>query len=197
MRKLAALTTLCLTMVCFGPSANLHASQTTGQGAQDDKKYCGKDQLGNGILCDVEQLEIILASGGGGSASTSGGAARATSNIRYYSYDKITTGPDGQACVTTGYAQEGTTPSDLFSSDPVTRNILDIHGLPLEYPPCPAQPSRPGQPIQVETASMIARRVWEHVLLPHPQPSIAPGRAITGKLAYLETRGQVCTPTPA
>ena len=38
---------------------------------------------------------------------------------------------------------------------------------------------------------MIARRYWERVPLPKPQPVIAPGRAITGKLAYLETRGEV------
>ncbi len=38
---------------------------------------------------------------------------------------------------------------------------------------------------------MIAARYWERVPLPKPQPSIAPGRAITGKLAYLETNGEV------
>lgn len=37
---------------------------------------------------------------------------------------------------------------------------------------------------------MVAARYWEQVPLPKPQPFIAPGRAITGKLAYLETRGQ-------
>ena len=37
---------------------------------------------------------------------------------------------------------------------------------------------------------MLARRYWEEVPLPHPRPQIAPGRAITGKLAYLETNGQ-------
>jgi hypothetical protein len=38
---------------------------------------------------------------------------------------------------------------------------------------------------------MIAMRYWERIPLPKPQPRIAPGRAITGKLAYLETRGEV------
>ncbi|MGH3908136.1 MAG: hypothetical protein ACRDTE_28735, partial [Pseudonocardiaceae bacterium] len=38
---------------------------------------------------------------------------------------------------------------------------------------------------------MIARRYWERVPLPIPQPWIGPGRAITGKLAYLETRGAI------
>ena len=38
---------------------------------------------------------------------------------------------------------------------------------------------------------MIAMRYWEQVPLPKPAPHIAPGRAITGKVAYLETRGAV------
>lgn len=38
---------------------------------------------------------------------------------------------------------------------------------------------------------MVAMRYWERVVLPRPQPSIAPGRAITGKRAYLETNGQL------
>jgi hypothetical protein len=38
---------------------------------------------------------------------------------------------------------------------------------------------------------MVAREYWEDVDLPEPKPYIAPGRAITGKLAYLETHGEV------
>jgi hypothetical protein len=38
---------------------------------------------------------------------------------------------------------------------------------------------------------MIVARYWEQVALPAPKPVIAPGRAITGKLAYLETNGKV------
>jgi hypothetical protein len=193
MRKFTALAALCLGLTFIGPDMEVHALQTVvADGPEDEgKQYCGKDQLGNGILCDAEQLEIILTTGGGGTTASSGTSSSAGSSVRYYAYDKLTTGPDGQACVMTGYAREGTTPGDLLSTDPVTRNVLDIHGLPLEYPPCPAQPQRPGQPAQVETASMIARRAWKHVPLPQPRPSIAPGRAITGKLAYLETRGQL------
>lgn len=37
---------------------------------------------------------------------------------------------------------------------------------------------------------MVAARYWERVPLPKPQPTIAPGRAITGKMAYLETKGE-------
>ncbi|MGI8984962.1 MAG: hypothetical protein ACR2HM_10620 [Acidimicrobiales bacterium] len=39
---------------------------------------------------------------------------------------------------------------------------------------------------------MVAARAWDQrVQLPKPQPSIAPGRAITGKTSYLETKGRV------
>ncbi len=38
---------------------------------------------------------------------------------------------------------------------------------------------------------MVAARYWEQIPLPKPQPAIAPGRAITGKLAYLETKGEL------
>jgi hypothetical protein len=111
--------------------------------------------------------------------------------IKYIRYDRVTTGPDGQPCVTTGYYAEGTRPNDSADLDPVTQNIRDIHNLPpLEYPPCPIRPRSPGEPETLEAPSMIARRYWEQVVLPKPQPAIAPGRAITGKLAYLETKGQ-------
>jgi hypothetical protein len=38
---------------------------------------------------------------------------------------------------------------------------------------------------------MIAMRYWEQVPLPKPAPYVAPGRAITGKAAFLETHGTV------
>ncbi len=38
---------------------------------------------------------------------------------------------------------------------------------------------------------MIAMRYWEEVPLPRPRPHIAPGWGITGKLAYLETNGEL------
>ena len=39
------------------------------------------------------------------------------------------------------------------------------------------------------TPETVAVRYWQDVPLPTPEPHIAPGRAITGMLAYLETRG--------
>jgi hypothetical protein len=56
-----------------------------------------------------------------------------------------------------------------------------------DYPPCPLEP---GTPAMLDTPQAFAARFWETVPLPRPQPYIAPGWAITGKLAYLETRGR-------
>jgi hypothetical protein len=114
----------------------------------------------------------------------------------YVPYNRLGTGPDGKPCASTGYVEQGTTPRDerllqdpnpRESNIPITGNDSSI----LEnYPPCPEQPRAPGQPAPVETAAMIAARYWERIPLPKPRPAIAPGRAITGKLAYIETRGE-------
>ncbi|HEX3621034.1 MAG TPA: hypothetical protein VHT97_01830 [Acidimicrobiales bacterium] len=111
-------------------------------------------------------------------------------------YNRLSTGPDGKPCATTGYVEEGTTPPDerlLVDPNPRETNI-PIYGSDLaileNYPPCPAAPVQPGQPAPVETAAMIAARYWEQIPLPKPGPQIAPGRAITGKLSYLETNGE-------
>ena len=150
---------------------------------------CGNTPGGGVIYCRIEvggnEVTTVSTSSGPGGISRSVGAA----TTRYVAYDRLTTGPDGQGCITTGYIEQGTTPTDGVRTDLITQNILDVHGLPLEYPPCPEQPRAPGQPALAETPSMIARREWERVALPTPQPAIAPGRAITGKLAYLETKG--------
>jgi hypothetical protein len=51
--------------------------------------------------------------------------------------------------------------------------------------PCPPATQSPES-----AAAGLAVQAWEEVPLPAPQPRIAPGRAITGKWAYLETRNQ-------
>jgi len=127
----------------------------------------------------------------GGPASTSSGPTK-----KYVPYNRLGTGLDGQPCATTGYVEEGVTPADerlLVDPNPQETNI-PITGTDLAiletYPPCPEQPRLPGQPTPIETRAMVAARIWERVPLPKPLPSIAPGRAITGKLAYFETRGE-------
>lgn len=143
---------------------------------------------GKVVTIPVDSLGTANLVSTGSQSSTSG----TTSAIKYYAYDRLTTGPDGQPCVTTGYAPVGTQPNDSTTLDPVTLQILDAHNMsPLEYPPCPARPAVAGEPVPVETPSIIARRQWENIALPRPRPTIAPGRAIAGKPAFLETRGEV------
>jgi len=56
--------------------------------------------------------------------------------------------------------------------------------------PIPDCPPPEGQSGDTNDAALIAARYWEEIPLPEPRPYIAPGWAITGKLAYLETNGQ-------
>ncbi len=53
-----------------------------------------------------------------------------------------------------------------------------------QYTPCPGQPATAIDPV------VYAVQFWQDIPLPTPAPSIAPGWAITGKYAYLETHGQ-------
>lgn len=172
----------------FGTQATANTATIDGS---PDGDYCGRDNAGKAVLCNPEELEIIYGNGSAGTSAVRLTGTHSGSGKKYYAYDRLTTGPDGQPCVTTGYAEEGTIPSDPVRTDLVTQNILDMHGLPLDYPPCPPRPTTPGQPAQLETPSMVARRAWELVPLPDPRPTIRPGRGITGKLAYLETNGSV------
>lgn len=115
------------------------------------------------------------------------------SSRTYVPYDRLTTGPDGLGCVTTGYIEQGTTPTDAAPPD-LGDHIIGAGGynnIYAEYPPCPEQPRAPGQPAQLVTRAMLAARYWERTTLPSPAPFVAPGRAISGKLAYLETRGEL------
>ncbi len=121
-------------------------------------------------------------------SSTSGPAKR------YVPYDRLKTAADGKPCLDVGYTEEGTVPADEAPAIPVPGTVDPIDGLyetciatPITFP----QPLAPGAPAPVETASMVATRYWERIPLPKPQPAIAPGRAITGKLAYLETKGEL------
>jgi hypothetical protein len=152
---------------------------------------CTQGPFGSHVVCEGD----FSNSGAGGDSGVQNvviSSGRSNTGTKYLPYNRLTNGPDGQPCVTTGYYAEGTSPNDAAATDPVTQNVRDIHGLPpLEYPPCPVQPRAPGEPAPLETPAMVAMRYWEQVPLPKPMPFIAPGRAITGKLAYLETRGEV------
>lgn len=118
--------------------------------------------------------------------------AEAGSGRRFVPYERLTTGPDGQPCVTTGWREvtDPTVPDGAYQvSDVDFTNVLA--GVP---PPCPEQA---GEAISPRT---IAVRHWEEIPLPIPRPHIAPGWGITGKRAFLETNGTTTythtSPTP-
>lgn len=99
-------------------------------------------------------------------------------------------GRDGQPCIGTGYYQEGTAPprpsQGPTEADEGPGNSSSLYST---APPCPIQSSAQGQAEPVETPAMVARRHWESITLPKPRPFVAPGRAITGKPAFLQTNG--------
>jgi hypothetical protein len=187
MRRIAILlvSALLLTTPSETASASNHKKCIAGQvNNDDDDQICSAE--GSGSSPGSQQLSTSGASGSGGPGGGSGGGS--SSQTRYLPYDRLTTGPDGQPCMTTGYHAEGTSPSDGVPANPANPQPFIYANLAESYPPCPEQP---GQPPALETASMVAARYWERIPLPKPRPTIAPGRAITGKIAYLETGGRV------
>ncbi len=96
-------------------------------------------------------------------------------------YPKVVTGPDGKPC-TTGVSIP--VPAEKAEQEKAYAREqweLLLPGAPL----CPDQPGVPAVSPRV-----IATSFWQNIPLPKPQPHIAPGWAITGKTAFLETHGE-------
>jgi hypothetical protein len=109
----------------------------------------------------------------------------------YVPYPRLTTGPDGRPCVVTGYYPAGARlPSDAapeeVPSDDRVPGVNDFSLYYQTYPPCPEEEGAAGV---ADTPAAFAARFWERVPMPKPDPHIAPGWAIVGKTAYLETNG--------
>jgi hypothetical protein len=118
-------------------------------------------------------------------------AADAGSGVRYVPYHRLTRGPDGQQCVTTGYYAEGSSaPTDVAPDEIPSHDRIPGAGgysnFYETYPPCPEEEGAAGV---ADTPAAFAVRFWERVPMPKPDPHIAPGWAIVGKTAYLETNG--------
>ena len=64
--------------------------------------------------------------------------------------------------------------------------------LGSQYALCPGV-TRPPSAV-APTPGEVAERFWGEIPLPRPQPRIAPGYALTGKRAYLETGGVLSQP---
>lgn len=147
----------------------------------------------NSALCDVTGYVNISPSQQGYTAPERGPTVVTRSGVTksYLPYDKIMVGPDGRPCIGTGYYEEGTSsPRPAQGPSEPDEGPGNSSSLYSTAPPCPVQPRSPGESQPVETPAMIARRHWEEIPLPAPRPRIEPGRAITGKLAYLQTNGR-------
>jgi hypothetical protein len=150
---------------------------------------CGVSDSGTAIDCGGEKTTVVPLNQ---TPTNRGSSSRSSTPAKkYLPYDRLTTGPDGEPCMTTGYYEEGTSPTDGVSANPANPQPFIYTNLADSYPPCPQAPRQASDPAPVETPRMVAARFWEQVPLPKPAPSIAPGRAITGKLAYLETNGEI------
>lgn len=168
---------------------SLLVAQVSVPPAQSDGS-CGQLRS-NSALCDG--IDYISSTPPRGVSPTPvvqriGGSAPSKT---YLPYDKIMVSPDGQPCIGTGYYEVGTSqPIPVQGPTEMDEGPGNSSSLYSTAPPCPPQTRPPGLTGPVETPAMIARRYWEEVVLPTPRPHIAPGRAIAGKLAYLETNGQ-------
>ena len=154
---------------------------------------CVDSAVGGAVVCSKsEAISVVRTVQPAGS-----NVARIQSSAagkKYVPYDRLTSGSDGQPCVTTGYAEEGVQPTDVAGDPEPWLHVRGSDNYSMfysTYPPCPEQPRAPGQPAPVETPAMVSARYWERIPLPKPKPEIAPGRAITGMLAYLETKGEL------
>ncbi|MGH9281204.1 MAG: hypothetical protein ACRD12_24365 [Acidimicrobiales bacterium] len=154
---------------------------------------CGVHQDGtpinrqDGLKCGSEGESDRAASTSASASGTNSGSA-----VRYVAHATLATGAEGQPCVRTVWRPEGSAPvnpaPDYLPLGGPSVGTEENSNLYTDYPPCPLEP---GTPANLDTPQAFAARFWETVPLPRPNPYIAPGWAITGKLAYVETRGKV------
>ena len=104
-------------------------------------------------------------------------------------YSVITKGPDGKECVEWHTARMPKPPS---IDHPPGVDGRELGNILKSYPDCPptTTTTRPPSAQDARTPYDVAVDFWREIQLPSPHPSIAPGRAITGRPAYLETRGE-------
>lgn len=96
-------------------------------------------------------------------------------------YPREVMGPDGQPCII-GVSlpmPPGNPDQERGWARELWEELLTTGHM------CPGQPGAP--PV---SPRVIAVSFWQDIPLPKPVPSIAPGWAITGKTAFLETHGE-------
>jgi len=111
-----------------------------------------------------------------------------TDGVRFvpYEYLDLGGGPNGGICTATGSTQERPATGPPSVGERVGEAAVD--GAIAGFDDCLVPLAPDATPAATERQA-YAIRYWQEVTVPSPQPHIAPGRAITGLLAYLETRG--------
>lgn len=180
-----------LAFVMVSLLASATASAAYGDAAEVTMRDCGNTPGGGYVTCLVDAngnvVQIIVTSAPAKISTSAGGGS---SGVKYVPYDRVVVLPDGGFCVTTGYHEEGVTPVDGTDSAPGAHPGGNGFNNKYDLAPCSASPGVVGGTAPVVSVEIIATHYWQQIPLPIPAPSIAPGRAITGKTAYLETRGE-------
>ena len=149
---------------------------------------CQSSQLGleaPAVCTGGYKLAIDL---GETTAGVSEVATSAASNIRYMPVNRLAfRGPNGEPCSSTGYRPEEPATAPPAPGQRVGELLIDT--VAGAFPSCPVARSAEADPTSPSSPQTYAVEYWNEIPLPKPQPHIAPGRAITGMLAYLETRG--------
>lgn len=151
-------------------------SLMSGQPASAAGGGCLETPSLGSVICGGDTGSSTPGDAPGGGSSSSGGS---TGHV-YRPINNVSSDPNGQPCLATNYIEVPP------GSPELPANIGGDAGNVLNPPPpCPAAAGAPAR-----SPAQIAASYWEEVPLPHPGPYIAPGWAISGKLAYLETRGE-------
>ena len=160
--------------VAVGLLAAIAGCSSTGVlASQVLPQVCGPTFSSDGLSCGG-----AYDSSQPGTAGATGGSGGSRIPDDWVPYDRLETDSDGKACMTTGYRRPGLVAAeDVNQYDGGTRDPFTV------YPRCPANGEE-------TDPAVVAAHHWEERLLPVPEPKIAPGWAITGKLAFLETNGQ-------
>lgn len=144
---------------------------------------CGVDRLGNPIHCGGVAIGVEEGRAGSGpsrSGSGSGPSGPAVPTVSHY-YEALGVNSGGGICLETGTVELPVgvpfVAPDVGSGEPLRR-----------FGYCDALPP-PGNEVAGTPPRVVAASYWQTVPLPAPVPSIAPGRAITGLAAFLETHG--------
>jgi hypothetical protein len=144
-----------------------------------DPTQCAIGKGGRSLECDGRE-EAQLATGVVDAVEE---GVSAVPTAQWVPYERVVPngGPNRETCTTTDYREVplGVDPNTIpdWAFNDVRSGV---------YPACPVGSANPAV---VESPQAFAARYWRDIPLPSPEPYIAPGRAITGMLAYLETRG--------